>query len=102
MTYSKFTNQENDLVKFAEVVDNMKFKVAKSMPQMPHSYIVREPTASIFGIEHWYFLVEFIREYGYEEPFYSKTYIYFNHNGYKYWTMGAPVEDTIILNRAKL
>lgn len=46
--------------------------------------------------------VLFIRENGKEERFFSKKYIYYYLDGYKYWTMGNPLEETIILNRAKI
>lgn len=46
-------------------------------------------------------VVTFIRRNGISESFWRRSYIYFYLNGYKYWTMGDAVEDTIILNRTK-
>lgn len=46
--------------------------------------------------------VLFIRENGKAEYFWGKKYIYYYLDGYKYWTMGSPIEQTIILNRAKV
>lgn len=46
--------------------------------------------------------VLFIRKNGKAEYFWGKKYIYYYLDGYKYWTMGSPIEQTIILNRAKV
>jgi hypothetical protein len=44
-------------------------------------------------------LVRHIRAFGYEGKFYHQTYTYFEADGLVYWTMGAPIEETIIVNR---
>jgi hypothetical protein len=44
-------------------------------------------------------LVRHIRENGYEGNFYTKRITYFDEDGMVYWTMGAPIEGTIIVNR---
>jgi hypothetical protein len=36
---------------------------------------------------------------GYESPFYDKNYRYFEEDGYVYWTIGASIEETTIINR---
>ena len=43
--------------------------------------------------------VKHIRRHGIEGPFYNKKYIYFEEDGLVYWTMGAPIEETTIINR---
>ncbi|MDM8533722.1 hypothetical protein QUF55_03360 [Clostridiaceae bacterium HSG29] len=80
------------------------FKFAKSMPEIPHAYTVRENWRSD---EEFINAVKFIRENGYKEKFLDKEYIYLNVNGKKYWTMGEPINKdgkpyTVIINRAEL
>ena len=71
---------------------------AKTMPGNPHWYTLRK---------HWKdadfcYVVSAIREHGYSEIFKGRRYIMFDINGMKYWTMGAQLEQTILINRAKI
>ncbi|RPH52224.1 MAG: hypothetical protein EHM85_03805 [Desulfobacteraceae bacterium] len=43
-----------------------------------------------------------IRRHGYIEKFTGREYTYFDVVDYQYWSMGAPLEETILINRAKL
>jgi hypothetical protein len=43
-----------------------------------------------------------IRKHGVTQRYMKKFYKYLTVGEWKYWTMGAPLEDTIIINRAKL
>ena len=43
-----------------------------------------------------------IRRNGYIDKFMGIEYTYFNVGDYQYWSMGAPLEETILINRAKL
>lgn len=63
-----------------------------------HAYTVKEwrPANEAEFVK----FVELIRSYGHPENFYSKTYIYLHIDGLKYWTMGSPISETIIINRA--
>jgi hypothetical protein len=61
----------------------------------PHHYIVRDRVDEDLFTK----LVKHIRQFGYEGPFYSKKYIYFEEDGYVYWTMSEPIEETTIINR---
>lgn len=40
-----------------------------------------------------------IRKYGYRENFKNNWYRMFKVGEYKYWTMGAPIGSTILINR---
>ncbi len=63
----------------------------------PHEYIVRDRVA-----EHLFTrLVQHIRTFGHEERFYSKRSTYFHEDGMVYWTMGAPIDETTIVNRCR-
>ncbi len=46
-------------------------------------------------------LVDHIRANGYEGKFYRRSFTYYDDGGLVYWTMGAPVEETIIVNRCR-
>ena len=67
------------------------------MPKWPHEYIVRNQVDEERFVE----LVQHIRSFGYEGRFYSKSITYFDFDEMTYWTMGAPIEETIIINRCK-
>jgi len=61
----------------------------------PHHYIVRDRVDKDLFVQ----MVEHIRSFGYEGQFYKMKLIYFEEDGYVYWTMGAPIEETTIINR---
>ena len=70
---------------------------AKTMPKWPHEYLVRE------RVDEGLFeqLVSHIRSNGYEGRFYSEKITYYEKNGFLYWTMGAPINETNIINRCR-
>lgn len=80
-----------------DFIESVNWTFAKTMPEWPHEYIVRKHVDE----KLFWALVSFIREYGYEGPFYGNFYTYFEENDLVYWTMGAPIEETIIINRCK-
>ena len=63
----------------------------------PHEYLVRERVDEQLFVK----LVEHIRENGYQGYFYKKEITYYDEDGLVYWTMGAPVLETTIINRCK-
>ena len=83
-----------DLHNFAR---EAKWTFAKTMPQWPHEYIVRERVDEKLFEQ----LVRHIRANGFEGAFYQETFIYFEEDGMLYWTMGAPINETTIINRCK-
>ena len=80
-----------------EFVDRETWTYAKTMPKWPHEYLVRERVDE----DHFVQLVKHIRSQGYEGTFYSRKITYYDEDGLTYWTMGAPVKETIIINRCK-
>jgi len=80
-----------------QFVDEEEWTYAKTMPEWPHEYLVREQVDE----ELFKKLVIHIRENGYEGRFYSKNITYYEEEGMVYWTMGAPIEKTTIINRCK-
>jgi hypothetical protein len=82
-----------------DFINSHTWKFAKSMPKMPHWYVVRENCRN----DHEFCrLVMHIRKHGYKKTFWRKTYIYLDVGNHCYWTMGNPLWDTTILNRAEL
>jgi hypothetical protein len=79
-----------------DYIDDCFWKPSKQSAS--HAYTVREwrPQNDADFVK----FVELIRTYGHPENFYSKTYIYLHIDGLKYWTMGSPIPETIIINRA--
>jgi hypothetical protein len=80
-----------------QFVNNEHWTFAKTMPTWPHEYIVRERVDKALFER----LVMHIRSNGYEGRFYQKTIIYFEEGGLVYWTMGAPISETTIINRCR-
>ena len=82
----------NELINF---INNSAWTYAKTMPNWPHEYIVKERVDE----NNFLLLVKIIREKGYIGHFYKKEIIYFDYNEHTYWTMGAPIDETTIINR---
>jgi hypothetical protein len=78
-------------------VDSERWTYAKTMPDWPHEYLVRE------RVDHGLFerMVVHIRSNGYVGHFYRKEITYYEEAGLVYWTMGAPVAETTIINRCR-
>jgi len=86
----------------SKILLNCEFRFAKSMPKFPHWYTLRKDWDNDSDFIKTVLL---IRKYGYSERFCGKEYIYFYMNGYKYWTMGCPINNcpktgTILINKA--
>jgi len=90
----KLTRAEITMILFKS-----KFKFAFSMPKIPHEYTLKEDW---YDKELFEKTVQAIRDNGVKEKFYKKTFTYFYANGYKYWTMGNPIVQTKLINRAKV
>lgn len=89
MAKSALSKELKDFIQFIQ------WTYAKTMPEWPHEYIVRVRVDESLFVK----LVKHIREYGYEGKFYSKSITCYDYKGMTYWTMGAPLADTIIINR---
>lgn len=80
-------------------IANHEWTFAKTMPQIPHWYTLRRNAKRD---EDFAAFVQEIRFRGIVRQFGSKSFTYFDLDGWTYWTMGAPVEETILINRARL
>ena len=80
-----------------QFVDEERWTFAKTMPEWPHEYLVRDRVDCV----RFEALIEYIRAHGYEGHFYNRAITYYEEDGRVYWTMGAPVAETTIINRCK-
>ncbi len=79
-------------------VQTSSWKFAKSMPQTPHGHTLRPEAKDEDLFER---VVLHIRQVGYHKKWGKTIYTYLDIDGWQYWTMGAPMEATILINRAK-
>ena len=83
-----------------KLIETSQWRFAKSMPKIPHEYLLKK-TLDIADKLVFEKFVMHIREHGYKKRFFNRIYIYFDIDGKSYWTMGQPLEKTILINRAK-
>ena len=86
--------------KLREMIARCQWKFAKTMLFAPHEYIVRDKCP--LTDEEFVYFVKMQRQHGIKERWgkYNNPYLYIDD--YKYWTMGAPIEETTVINRAKV
>lgn len=77
-------------------IDKHEWTFAKSMPKIPHWYVVRNKCDDDEFVE----FVKYIRANGEARKFWRATYVYLDVGEYTYWTMGNPLDETTIINRA--
>lgn len=82
----------------SELLQAHPFRFAKTMPLIPHYYTLRKEWKDPMQFEA---VVQAIRDLGYEGKFGNAKYKYLDVDGWHYWTMGAPVGATILINRAE-
>jgi hypothetical protein len=67
------------------------------MPEWPHEYLVRGRVDDrLFEAT-----VVHIQTKGYGGRFYGRQITYFDDHAWMYWTMGAPIGETTIINRCR-
>lgn len=85
----------NAPIHILDFIDRHQWTFAKTMPEIPHWYIVRDHLSDddrkLFDE-----FEAFIRKNGYTKLFYSKPFTYFEIGEYKYWL------DENILNRDRI
>lgn len=84
-----------DIQGIYKYIDSHTWKVSKDKS---HSYSVCK-TTDPDRIEFENF-VSFIRANGFKQKFGKRTHTYLNIGGVLYWSMGWPVAQTILINRA--
>ena len=91
--------EEIMIEKLREMIARCQWTFAKTMPFAPHEYIVRDKCP--LTDEEFVYFVDMQRRFGVKERWgkYNNPYLYIDD--YKYWTMGAPYDETTVINRAK-
>jgi hypothetical protein len=78
---------------------NLRFRFAKTMPEIPHEYVVRSSVNENDYIE----LFDIIRREGRIEEWRGRLYRYwYRGDGYKYWAMTSDLALSEVINRAKV
>ena len=92
-------NNGINIEKLREIIARCQWKFAKTMPFAPHEYIVRDKCP--LTDEEFVYFIDMQRRFGVKERWgnYNNPYLYIDD--YKYWTMGAPYDETTVINRAK-
>jgi hypothetical protein len=68
----------------------------------PHEYTIRKWQDSDDATAEFDRFVSLVRTCGYADFYYRIRHIYWAVDDYKYWTMGWPVAQTVVINRARL
>lgn len=87
----------DDLEWFRVFVSERRWQRGKADPS--HEYTVREWVPD--NETDFERAVLVIRELGAAAMFWNQTYTYLCIDGIKYWTMGSPVRETTVINRAQ-
>lgn len=81
-----------------EFFDRQEWIFAKTYAdKAPHEYILRKSTVG--GESDFEEAVKYIRKHGFKAKFWKSEHTYLYLDGKFYWTMGAPINETIVLNR---
>lgn len=72
------------------------WKFARTLSHNPHHYTLRETWKRDDDFDK---AVQAIRDHAVEEKFGKKTYQVCYLGTFKYWTMGAPIDETILINK---
>lgn len=94
MSYSKIELE----AKIFSKLENNRWKFASSMPKQPHEYTLREWWDDDAFIK----VVKDMRSVAYWGKFYQTPIKYWEYGEYKYWTMGYGLDQTKLINRAKI
>jgi len=68
----------------------------------PHEYVVRKWETDEQGNRNFNRFAILIRRFGYADYYYKVRHIYWAIDELKYWTMGWPVEETMVINRTRV
>ena len=82
--------------RFAHFADTAHWVFAKTMRQNPHDYTLRRTAPDHRTFDD---AVLYIRTHGVIEYFQKKPYKMLESGGHKFWTMGSPLCDTLLINR---
>jgi hypothetical protein len=67
----------------------------------PHEYTVRKWEVGALASQDFEQFANYIRRFGYADYYFKIRHIYWVIDEFKYWTMGWPLEETTVINRAR-
>ncbi len=68
----------------------------------PHEYTVREWEVGEQANQDFDQFAIFVRRFGYADFYFRVRHIYWSIDEFKYWTMGWPIDETTVINRARV
>jgi hypothetical protein len=78
---------------------NLKFVFAKTMPEVPHFYVVRKP----WNEAEYIALFNAIEKYGVWEIWKTvKRQYWYRGDGWKYWAMTRKLAESKVINRQRV
>lgn len=94
------SDQHEDMTieEIVDFIDGNRWTFAKTMPWHPHEYTLKANVSDPHMFERF---VMHIRRNGYDKSFGKRAFTYFDVGIWQYWTMGSPLDETILINRAK-
>lgn len=78
-------------------ISEVEWRFARTMPHAPHSYIVRMKVSN----DKFVAFTKLIREQGTRRKWGPYKHTYLEIDEFSYWTQGAPIASTFILNQAR-
>ena len=92
------------MLKAERFVAGSGWRYAKTMPECPHEYTVRDLSpggekTTAMGDPEFEWFVRLIRKEGTPAEWGGQVKPSLRVGGWRYWTMGAPVKETTIINR---
>lgn len=94
-----FDDKSMTIPEMRDFIDAHEWNFAKSMPFIPHWYVVLK---NCRDWDEFFSACQLIRDFGTPRKFGKRSFIYFDLDGYSYWTMDELIEDTTIINRARI
>ena len=94
-----FDDKTMTIPEMRDFINAHEWNFAKSMPFIPHWYVVLK---NCRDWDEFFSACQLIRDFGAPRKFGKRTFIYFDLDGYSYWTMDELIEDTTIINRARI
>ena len=82
------------------LISRVQWTWAKTYISIPHEYIVRGQCG--LTAAEFVYLINAQREYGIPEQWHKYNFPYLYIDGYKYWTIGSPIDETTVINRQKV
>jgi len=98
---TKAEQAENAREWAAKWVKKHEWTFAKTMKSIPHEWLVSKDWTDSNERANFTLFCHAITYYGYPKRFFSKTYKYFDVDGYHYWIMTDP-DEAWLINRAKI